>query len=532
MSFKIKTINVKDAYILFTSRILLATSFLSVTVFTLYSYRYRFHSDAATAGMIALEQWRTGQLFVPGWYYSQDFWPMFVLNSATVFFPLVHNAFLATQIGIFFQIVFIFTLTRKILISLGSTTHANLVLAFLLSGVSSLWSEFFYGQGQYGNVLMFILLETFFIIYLLKSDEKTTGKKLTVLALLFLSNVYINSTSVRYLPLFLAPALLALSFNFFQNKALRRGVTYIVFILLISTALGQLGLSWLKHSYLFLSGVDGTTIVSYHDAIADNLPRMLDGYLSLITDGAAGVKFASFKGCLFLFRLVFSFIFFSAPIYFLTSKYASKFKEFEVSKQYLVIYFCGLLFISLFSVIFLSSTVNFIAAARYIMVAVYFGVFVTVIFFDSLRIGNINKYLLVLITPIILFNIQTLNQGLAKGVGERDQLVNFLIENNLDRGFATYWNADVLTVLSDYKVMVSHIEGSHAGPSLFMSTKQFYKSVGAKENFLLLDSSEIASFDFNYLNKYLGSPDRFLKFNNYQIFVYKKEFASYLPEWF
>ena len=67
---------------------------------------------------------------------------------------------------------------------------------------------------------------------------------------------------------------------------------------------------------------------------------------------------------------------------------------------------------------------------------------------------------------------------------------------------------------------------------LFMSTKEFYKAVGAKENFLLLDGSEIASFDFEYIKQYLGPPDRILKFNNYQIFVYKKEFASHLPGWF
>lgn len=53
---------------------------LSTTIFTLVTYRHYFHSDAATAAMIAPFQKQNG-LFVPGWNYSQDFWPFLSLTQ-------------------------------------------------------------------------------------------------------------------------------------------------------------------------------------------------------------------------------------------------------------------------------------------------------------------------------------------------------------------------------------------------------------------------------------------------------------------
>jgi hypothetical protein len=480
--------------------------------------------------MVAIEQWRSGELFVRGWYYSQDFWPMFVFNSVTLLFPIIGDAFLATQIGVFFQTLVIFLITRKILLSIQTPVITNLVLAFLLSGVSSLWSEFFFGQGQYGNVLMFLLLEVFLILNVLQDSNP---KKIKILlATLFLINCYVNSTSIRYLPMMVAPAFAALGFLLLTKQELSKRTCWIAGVLLISTAIGQISFVWLKNSYTFLSGVDGSTLVSYAQAISNNIPRTIDGYFSLIVDSPIGIKFASLKGALFLERFIFSLIFFSAPFYFLFSKCRNTIFQYDASKQFLIIYFATLAFISFFSVVFLSSTVNFIAAARYIMIAIYFGVFVGLIYANFYKTKNAAILLMIALVPILLHNTLTLNRGLNHNGGERQQLANFLMENKLERGFASYWNADVITVLSNYKVMVSHIEGDQLKPSLFMSSKEFYKPVGAKENFLLLDGGEAKSFNFDWLRKHLGEPTKVLTFKGYFIYVYKDEFATRLPGWF
>ena len=512
------------------ANLLLWVCLVSLLAFTLFSYRARFQSDAATAGMIALEQWRTGSLFVKGWYYSQDFWPMFVFNSTTLFFPLVHDAFLATQIGILFQSALIFWLTRQILIGCGSVTTANLLVAFLCSGISYVWSEFFYGQGQYGNVLMFLLLDTALMLRLL-SQSQGEGKIWPWVGL-FVINCYTNTTSVRYLAFFVGPAILSLGFLLCANVISKKRLCEIALLILVSTFLGLAGFSWLKHAYTFLAGADGASFASYHDVFTQNLPRVIEGFLSLIADESIGVKFASPAGLLYALKLCFGITLFSTPFYLLATRFRGAFGALTATEKYLVVYFAAMAAISLFSVLMLATTVNSTAAARYMMLAIFFGIFVSAILIERLAINNANWALFLVIAPLCLANISSLNGPLLHpSVSEKQQLVQLLKENKLERGFATYWNADVLTVLSNYQVMVAHIEGERPLPSLFMSSKEFYKPVGVSQNFLLLDDAEVPKFDFESVKKAMGQPVRTLKLGHYQIFVYDGEFAAHLPGW-
>jgi len=512
------------------SRLILFTALASLVLFTLYSYRARFHSDAATAAMLSLEQWRTGSLFVKGWYYSQDFWPMFVFNSATLFFPIVHDAFLATQAGVLIQSAIVFFATRHLLIQLGSKITANLLLAFLFSGVSFIWSEFFYGQGQYGNVLMFLLLDTALIVKLFKMSNDNLKSWYWVA--FFLLNVYMNSTSVRYLAFLVGPALLSLGYLFYTQSTPAVKIRNIALLLLISSVCGQILFTFLKHSYTFLQGADGATFISYHDILLTNLPRVIEGYLSLIVDEEVGVKFASLAGIGYAQRFFFCVILFTGPFYVLTMQWGKIVSNLDAIEKYLVLYFVGLAGISFFAVVFLAFTVNAVAAARYIMVPIFFGVLISAIFLNKWQLKNSNLVLLALMLPAFFFNIHSLHSGLLSSAGgEKDQLVKFLKVNGLERGFANYWNADALTVLSNYQVMVAHIENERPIPWLFMTSKEFYKPVGAKQNFLLLETSEIPKFDFEPIRKSMGEPARILKFNRYQIFVYDGEFATHLPGW-
>jgi hypothetical protein len=428
------------------------------------------------------------------------------------------------------QTAIIFFISRRLLLRSVSTASANLILAFLLSGISFLWSEFFYGQGQYGNVLMFLLIEIALVLILLEGNQ--TRKVGWFYAIFFLVNFYVNSTSVRYLAFFVCPSLLALIYLYFSHPNRRKVARNITLLLLISTIFGQCLFVWLKHSYIFLTGADGATLVSYHDMLFINLPRVLDGFFSLICDEAVGVKLSSIAGVIFMERLIFCVMFFLAPFYFLLSKWSHRFNSLSACERYLVLYFYGISFICFFSVLFLAFTVNLAAAARYIMLPIFLGVFISAFLIHKGGARTTRWLFLICMVPALIFNMYSLNKDIFNvNDGDKQQLVNFLVENNLDRGFATYWNADVLTVLSNYKIMVAHIENERLIPSLFMSTKEFYKSVGARYNFLLLEDSEISRFDLDVVKKSMGEPVRILKFKNYQIFVYEGEFATHIPGW-
>lgn len=513
---------------------LLLSSLLSLTFFTLVSYKYRFHSDAATAAMIALEQTRTGALYVKNWYYSQDFWPMFVFNGVVLLQPIVDNAFLATQIPVLLQTVIIFFLSFNILKIFSKNRLNYLLLAFLFSGVSNLWSEFFFGQGQYGNVLMWTLLG---LVFLIKAQLHLNASRNKLYFFgLFLINTYINTTSIRYVPLFSGAAILSLIFLYvvdLEKATKNKPLLFLIINLTISTVLGQLIFSYLKLNYHFVSGVNGSTLVDYDVMLHENLPRLIHGLFGLMTDSGVGSPLASLKGIVFSYKFFMSLILFGLPFCAVKKMIASfTKKQLTFPQQFLLIFTMIQLLISLFSVLFIQTIINHIAAARYMMLPIFICMLLVPFLFDKFQM-SLNKQFLICIgvLPLIFSNIYLLNKDNFSAPPQKAQLASFLLSNGLTHGYATFWNADSLTVISNYKVKVYHITDTKLEPSLYMSSPFFYSQPDAKENFLLLTDEEVGKFDFETIKAHIGEPIKTLSFQGYKIFVYDKLFFNKMPNW-
>lgn len=74
-------------------------------------------------------------------------------------------------------------------------------------------------------------------------------------------------------------------------------------------------------------------------------------------------------------------------------------------------------------------------------------------------------------------------------------LCEFIEENDLDYGYATFWNANVLTVVSDERVKVRSINVKEGKISkyVYQSKKAWYEDIpGQEKYFLLLDTNENA----------------------------------------
>jgi hypothetical protein len=176
--------------------------------------------------------------------------------------------------------------------------------------------------------------------------------------------------------------------------------------------------------------------------------------------------------------------------------------------------------------------VNHIAAARYMMLAVYCYLLLIPLLFDEMKPGwKIKKWILLALLPLLVFNAYSLNNQIFKTKSAQEELAGFLIQEGLTTGYATYWNADVLMVMSNYRLKVYHISDNEMRPRLFMSTAAFYQPAGDKYNFLLLTNSECQVFDFGAMKPYMGTPLKILQYKDYKIFVYGREFAQYLPDW-
>jgi hypothetical protein len=73
------------------------------------------------------------------------------------------------------------------------------------------------------------------------------------------------------------------------------------------------------------------------------------------------------------------------------------------------------------------------------------------------------------------------------------QLTDFLLDHELEYGYATFWQAQAITLLSNQKVRVRNITVDQSGisPRLYQSNKNWYQDrQETNEYFLLLDQTE------------------------------------------
>ena len=138
--------------------------------------------------------------------------------------------------------------------------------------------------------------------------------------------------------------------------------------------------------------------------------------------------------------------------------------------------------------------------------------------------------ILLILLPLLFTNAYSLNSGISQKP-QKEMVAEYLEENGLNVGYATYWNADAITILSNYRVRIYHIDVGEMKPRLFMSSPDLYRPTGEQNNFLMLTNKEVKNFDLSALDKYIGKPKQVLEFQNYKIYVYDKLFADYLPDW-
>jgi hypothetical protein len=113
-------------------------------------------------------------------------------------------------------------------------------------------------------------------------------------------------------------------------------------------------------------------------------------------------------------------------------------------------------------------------------------------------------------------------------------LKDFLLANSLHYGYASYWNAGVLSVLSSEKVLVWPIvlDRGLPMPQRFLSSNRWYRpGAWQGETFLLLTEQEARAIKWDLLGRYHAKPVRELQFEEFTIFVFAKNLSKNLPGW-
>lgn len=507
-------------------------------------YEPYFHSDAAVKNLIAGEIYRTGHFFPPGWnYVNGDLFIVFGHLFIVPFLPFVTNGFsLHALSGLVSAAIILGSAWLLSGVATRSTLARLVFLAVLASGISSVVAENVFGQVSYGTIFYFSAFSVYFGWNVLHAQGRSTLVWGALLAAAMVLAFWANpqrAIATYWIPLAVAIAIHAVSAGSWRYLKVDRGVVRggIVLLLMGGCALaGSLLHIW---TLSFVNNTPGAGAAKWLDFgnIVKNGGYTLEGLLAIL--GAlpsVGSPVMSIGGMYDGFRLLAGF----AALLLIPWALLRCCSGVSDGARFVGVFttISGVIFVFLHVTTTIPDMQDPVTSARYLVPFVLFGLLMVVVALSKARsvtqLGMGALALLALATSCASPS-NPLSQGFGQRLADpRVQLIGLLESNQLQYGYASFWNAGALTVLSDGKTVVRQIKVEGGLPKPFRhlaSNHWFQESAWQGQTFLMLTPEESQLVDWNLLASYIGPAIRTIDSGGVRIYVYPRNIAGALPNW-
>jgi hypothetical protein len=301
----------------------------------------------------------------------------------------------------------------------------------------------------------------------------------------------------------------------------------------IVSVAGVLALAAISGMLVFNYLIPATT--SYHlysnkfvdiNAAGANFLLFLQGLMDLFgASPPAGTGIYSISSIFWIVKLAILCITLLGPIWLLTQwrRLKSDFLRF------LVIVFVGSFGLRALVYIFTGISVGSVATNRYFISVAFLGMTIMLLYFDKhwralpLRLGS-------LATAVLLIAGSPLLVAKPTSQSTYQRLAQYLDAHDLEFGYATYWNAGVVTALSDDRVRIRQVtlRNGYVGPFRWLSSPRWYQgNLNNHQSFLLLKGTE-RKFNMSGLTPVLGKPIQTVNIGDYRAIVYPFDIAARL----
>lgn len=509
------------------------SSICAIVFYIFYCTKAHFHSDLAYWLLLADEQIKSGQFYPEGFHYttgvptiSPQLFVLFIRFFCSDWLLSREFAVLVT-ITILFILVYTFyknTLSGK---QIYIATFLSVILLGLPMGhYPQTFYEAAYATQIIWDLSLMILIKKIFD----NSIGKTTQKKLSLYAILFIVIFFISMSSKNII-IFSLPLLLAiLVFSFIENQyhleLIFKNKTYN-----ITLTLSALGIILGYFSYLLISrnveldSATGNVIFISTKELAENFRALwvniIDFYFA-IKSGSL-ISISGITSCInFVVMIICTII---APVSMIVRFHKIENKFWRLYTLY-----------SMFSNFFILYTMVFTKAnnIRYYEPVFWHNIVFTCLWLIEL-IKNKNKYFegFIYTSLAVVFLLGHLcyvkstvlpihNQNILEE--SEGTLISFLEDHDLDYGFATFWHAYKYMALSDGKITIAAYLGSPCTPHLWMTSDSYYDVNQHPGRCFIL-----ASPDETLEEKYYSTASETMQYKDYTILVYDKNIYLY-PE--
>ena len=545
------------------SRSLLALALLSGIALTFYifvSYRVLFDSDSAAFNLLADEIIRTRQLFPSDWYYIND---ISLLTPHLIIVPLAllfSESFVLHATACFvFAGLFAFSLYLLCRVSGLRTDDFLFAISLLFTGLSALFAKFLFGEFAYGGSVASTFVVIALVLRTLRAYHENNRRSLSrwsALLVAFLSVVLVSG--VRGLFLDVVPTLATLAIVLLAQQMGRvhpvfrgRAIGYVGLLVVVATLLGMAGFVAIRSGIHFQSDKSAARYVDYQQ-LKSNIGIFFEGFLAYAgAMPAPNKRPMSVYGFITAYRLFWFGLVLLAPFWLLFRSRRAANPYF----QFLLVFY-GFSFISTSYLYVFSSLTENVATFRYCISPCVLAVVLVGYAASELRLHYGAKGVCLLVAaclPLYASSYQQLiapyfeakitsGHGTVLHENARQPLADYLVNQNLRYGYATYWNAGAVTLLSGERTHVNAIllgDNPPASPFRWLTAGNAYASPAFQgRTFLLVTDEENrgVSHGFGAANKvslqaYLGPPESVKTFSGYSILVYGFNLAAKLPGW-
>lgn len=538
----------------------ITVNLLMLIFYNTISYRSLLHSDTAGMNLIAGEIFRTGELFPKDWNYSNgDLVVLFGHLYILPFLPFFNNGFALHAVSGLVSAVLIIGSIWLLLKELeASLTTRLLCLTVITTGISSYITESIFGQVVYGTILYLAVFQLYLIIRYLKEccigGAKIASFPLLALSvivfLVFLSNSS-RALATYALPSFAGLMIIAVRGRFKEeyvlSKELSSGVKIVFCTLIVSGIVGGVCYyALLSNLNNYYEPAKNARFLSFEE-IVRNFFGMVKGGLFLLGGlPTAGREVLSALGIYEVFRMGIALAVLALPAFAirLTWNLREPFYAFTFAFA-LTNFGITAFFYMLTTIPVVVDNEILVANSRYFTLSASLMLLMVVAYL-GLRIENCRKYvrylfLMVALIPLFVsgvenFAILPFKKSVLSGwlrEAPKDIIAMRLHEQGLSYGYASYWNASVITVLSKGQTKIRPVVlGAPVQPMRWGSSNEWYRASAYKgSTFLLLSEEEYKAQNWTAMEAYLGKPERELEEGGWKIIVYPFNVAEKLPGW-
>lgn len=501
-----------------------------------------FSSDSLASDIIVQELSSSGSLSIHNYVSQQTFW----IFNLPFWFPkyflsmLVHNTILVDKITILMLYVLLLGLAFLVADDYcGNRKVAWLMLCILGSGISTAYIKWGIIESAYTIHIIYML--AFLILGASLIDKITAKSKRTMLnvILIMLFTVYILSFDQRYAAVFIVPFCAALLITTYLDcykvdslkKIERRLVLRVCLAELAigcATAVGLLINGNIKNLLPFTARL--TDISSYYfiefDYIFDALAKYFRGILELWgADFSISVSTISIHFVIYLLKSCVCVLVMAV----IPSKCIFQYKFLPAKLRFLLMFY-WVMSLELFCIYALSNYNLINNNCRYYIYEIPIAVIISswYLWEHMVKPHNLNRYLLILCVVVFCvisqISIESLIKNHEKEYEAKEEIIAALKEHNLTYGYATYWNAQIMTSISnaEIKVLPVNLDGALTPFLCLNYIHQFDTSWYIGETFLLLSTEEYCTMETDFPRFYeeIGEPNDMVSIGDYVALLY------------